>query len=382
MADFQHGDKPMRLTVMVKLLPTEPQREALEATLRRVDEACDYVSGIAWETRTFGKYALQNKTYAEVKEHFSLTAQVVIRLLVKVSDAYKLDKRTKRTFRQLGAIAYDDRILSWREDSVSIWTIEGRQKMPFVCDDRTRTLLEHRRGESDLVYRGGKWYLLATVEVEEPPPGTPEDWLGVDLGIKNVAADSDGETYSGGELRGLRHRYQRIRSRLQQKGTKSAKRLLKKRRRKEHRMARDTNHRIGKCIVRKANARSPVSPWKTSRGYADGFGLEGLSGERCIAGASTNCGRSSSTRLSSQESRSSTLTRPTPPKRVLSVGTYPEGTARPGIGSVANLAPSLGMRIPSLRRTSEGLPSCSRTSRTPMVLLMRPLVSPGTSLWL
>ena len=135
---------------------------------------------------------------------------------------------------------------------VSIWTVAGRERISFVCDERTAVLLEHRRGESDLVYREGNWFLLATVEVEEPPPGTPEDWLGVDLGIKNIAADSAGETYSGGHLRGLRHRYGRVRSRLQSKGTKSAKRLAKKRRRREHRMARDTNHRISKRIVEKA----------------------------------------------------------------------------------------------------------------------------------
>jgi len=53
----------VRLTVLVKLLPSKPQSEALKQTLRRVNSACDYVSGVAWETRTFGKYALQKKTY-------------------------------------------------------------------------------------------------------------------------------------------------------------------------------------------------------------------------------------------------------------------------------------------------------------------------------
>jgi putative transposase len=90
----------------------------------------------------------------------------------------------------------------------------------------------------------------------------------VDLGVKNIAADSEGETHSGGHLRGLRHRYQRVRSRLQSKGTKSARRLARKRRRKEHRMARDANHRISKRIVEKAQ--------RTKSGIA----LENLGGIR------------------------------------------------------------------------------------------------------
>ena len=49
---------------------------------------------------------------------------------------------------------------------------------------------------------------------KEPPSEGPEDWLGVDLGIVNIAADSDGETYSGGHLNGLRKRYAKLRARL------------------------------------------------------------------------------------------------------------------------------------------------------------------------
>ncbi len=254
---------------MVKLLPSKSQAQALEATLRRVNEACDYASGVAWETRIFGKYKLQQATYHDLKDRFDLTAQVVIRLLAKVADAYKLDKRTKRSFRPLGAIAYDDRILRWYDDEVSIWTVaseaseaKSRQRIPFVCDERTRALLDakRRKGESDLVYRSGKWYLLATVEVEEPPPGTPEDWLGVDLGIVNLATDSDGETHAGEQVEKSRKRYERIRSKLQHaadtaikaKGRKSARRHLKKLSGKERRFKRGTNHVLSKRVVDKA----------------------------------------------------------------------------------------------------------------------------------
>jgi IS605 OrfB family transposase len=74
----------------------------------------------------------------------------------------------------------------------------------------------------------------------------------VDLGIVNIAADSDGVTYSGGQVNGLRKRHAQLRARLQSKGTASAKRLLRKRRRKEFRFARDVNHSISKRLVAKA----------------------------------------------------------------------------------------------------------------------------------
>ena len=74
----------------------------------------------------------------------------------------------------------------------------------------------------------------------------------MDLGIVNVATDSDGNQYSGAAILGLRRRHRRTRTRLQGKGTRSAKRLLKRRRRKESRFQRHTNHVISKEIVARA----------------------------------------------------------------------------------------------------------------------------------
>jgi len=92
------------------------------------------------------------------------------------------------------------------------------------------------RGQADLIDRDGVFYLAGVAAVPEPPPLPPHDWLGVDLGIVNLAADSDGQTDSGGHLNGRRQRQDRLCRRLQQKGTPSAKRLLKNRRR-QHRWA-------------------------------------------------------------------------------------------------------------------------------------------------
>ncbi len=192
-----------------------------------------------------------------MKSDFSLSAQMVVRCLAKVGDAYRLDKRTKRRFRSHGSIAYDDRILSWNlnEPSVSIWTVaseagnEARQSIPFVAGERQMKLLETRLGETDLVYRRGKFYLLATCEVEDPEPFVAEDVVGVDLGVRNIATDSDGNVRSGGTVNSVRHRHRNLRQKLQKKRTHSARRRLKKLPGKEQRFARNTNHVISKELV-------------------------------------------------------------------------------------------------------------------------------------
>jgi len=242
----------VKLIVQLKLVTTPQDHTALLATLERANDAANAISEVAWETRTFGQFALQKTTYYDIKARFGLTAQLVVRVTSKVVDAYKLDRKVKRIFRRRGSIAYDDRILRYGEDRVSIWTVEGRRAIPFVCDERARRLLSSRQGESDLVYRDGSWYLFATVTVEEPPEGETLDVLGVDLGVVNLAVDSDGNQHSGSHVNTLRRRHRRLRARLSAKWTTSSRRLLRKRRRKERRFATHVNHTISKRIVAEA----------------------------------------------------------------------------------------------------------------------------------
>jgi putative transposase len=258
----------VKLIVQLKLVTTPGDHAALMATLERANDAANAISQVAWETRTFGQFALHKACYHDIRARFDLSAQLVVRINAKVTDAYKLDRKQLRTFQRRGSIAYDDRILRYSQDRVSIWTVEGRRAMPFVCNDRARHLLAFRQGESDLVYRDGSWYLFAIVNVEEPPIGEPSGFLGIDLGIKNIAADSDGTLYAGGKLRRYRKRCRRTRRRLQALRTRAAKRLLAKRRRKERRHATHVNHCISKKIVAAAE------------GTGRGVGVEDLTGIR------------------------------------------------------------------------------------------------------
>lgn len=179
---------------------------------------------------------------------------MVVRCFAKVGDAYRLDKRRKRWFEPHGSIAYDERILSWnpKERSVSLWRVasdKARQSISFVAGDRQMKLLETRVGQTDLVYRRGKFYLLATCEVDDPEPFVAEGVIGVDLGVKHIAVDSDGNVRSAKTVNSVRHRHRRLRTNLQRKRTHSARRRLKKLSGKERRFARNTNHVISKELV-------------------------------------------------------------------------------------------------------------------------------------
>jgi putative transposase len=260
----------MRLSAAIQLLPTPAQADALRRTLETANAACDYISQVAWQSKTFRQFAIHRLTYQAARETFHLAAQLVVRCIAKVADAYKLDRKIQRTFEPHGALPYDDRILSYnlKGSEVSIWTLDGRQSVRFVCGERQRELLVTQRGETDLALVRGKWYLFVTCEIETPEPIDVEGFLGVDLGIVNLATDSDGESFSGQHIERRRQWYANRRQALQKIGSRSAKRHLKRLAGRQRRFQKDTNHHISKRLVAKAE--------RTKRAIA----LEDLSGIR------------------------------------------------------------------------------------------------------
>lgn len=282
----------MKLVVQVKLLPTPEQASALEATLLACNRAAAHASQVAFAKDLKDRNGLQKEVYADLKAKFGLSAQPVVRAVKKVVDAYAALRASLRAgnlgpptskryraavgtpigFRPEAAQPFDDRCLSWQYDArtVSIWTVAGRRRgIPFACSpDQLKTLNAHRKGESDLVCRDGKWFLIATCDLPDPQVYEPADWIGVDRGIVNLATTSDGTNYQGRRLGRYRRWQARKRAELQKKRTRSARRRLARRKRKEQRHATQVNHRISKEIVSVAQ--------RTGRGIA----VEALGGIR------------------------------------------------------------------------------------------------------
>jgi putative transposase len=282
----------VKIVAQVKLLPGSAyDADALAATLRACNRAANAASEVAFAKDLKRRNVLQEAVYHRIKADFDLGAQPAVRVVKKVCDAYATlkgsiragnlgpegSKRRKRAeskpivFRDDAAQPYDDRILTWNlgQRTVSIWTVAGRIKgVPFVCSPEAMKLLASRKGESDLVARDGMFFLIATIDVPETELYEPDGFLGVDLGIVNIATTSDGQVMAGRRLNRYRKHQRDLRKKLQKKRTKSAKRALNRVKRREARHAANTNHVIAKKLVTTAE--------RTSRGIA----LEDLSGIR------------------------------------------------------------------------------------------------------
>jgi putative transposase len=254
----------MQLAIKVKLTPTKEQGKILLETIEAYNEACNFVSQIAFDNKTASVVKIHRICYYEIRKKFNLSAQMAVRVVGKVADAYKV-ARNKRLrldkphqFSKHGAIIYDQRILTWKGlEKVSLLTLQGRQVMPIVLGEyQKHKLIYPRRGQVDLIFDKGNFYLVPIIEVPEPPEKIAKGVLGVDLGIVNLSVDSEGEIYSGKEVDKKRVKIDKLKSALQSKGTKSAKRHLKKLSGKESRFRKNVNHIISKKIVEKAKRHS------------------------------------------------------------------------------------------------------------------------------
>jgi IS605 OrfB family transposase len=257
-------------TVTCKLRVTQESAAALAETFQRFNAACNRLSQIAWERKTFRAYDLHRAAYHTLRAEFGLPAQLTIRAIAKVADSYKTDRSRQHFFDPRGAVVYDLRCFTLLGFSIAaLTTVHGRFRFPLAHGEKQRAgLTTGALGEADLLYRDQQYFLAISVKSEEPPLREPNGFLGVDLGIHNLAVDSDGTRHAGGKLRRYRKRCRRLRRRLQARGTRGAKRLLAKRRKRERRHATHINQRISKQIARKAE------------GTGRGVGVEDLTGIR------------------------------------------------------------------------------------------------------
>jgi len=242
-------------TLKIKIITNDFQHRALLNTMRMFNQICNEISEIAFLNKEYRPFHLHKIVYNDFKNTYSdYSSQLIIRAINCVSLSYKMkgEKRNKSTgFKKTSAVVYDERVISFDKETISIWTTEGRIKhIPVVIHNKK--LFKYRKGQTDLKYENGNWYLLCCVEIPEEEKIQPLGCIGVDLGVKNIAATSEGDIYSGNEIEKKRKQYFSHRQRLQKRGTRSAIRRIKTIGRKESRFRKDVNHQISKRLVEKA----------------------------------------------------------------------------------------------------------------------------------
>ena len=268
----------MKQVIVLKLDETPKQHKALLETVEAFNRGCDYVAEVAFEKRMANKIALQPFVYGTLRADYGLSSQMAVRCISKAVEAYKRGKNIQPTFTPHGAMIYDERIMSFQGVShVSLLTLTGRELIPLRFGDYQATRIDRRKGQADLILRDGVFYLYVTIDLPTPPPIKPVGVLGIDLGITEIATDSEGNQYSGLVVKTVRQRVKEHRRHLQKRKTRSAYKRLQTTRRRQSRFVRDTNHKISKELVQRASVQSKALALEDLSGIrerANGFGRQ------------------------------------------------------------------------------------------------------------
>jgi putative transposase len=153
--------------------------------------------------------------------------------------------------KQYSAVRYDARTIALRGNLLTFsWS--GK---------RIRTLIKlpeyFRKYESWIMKSGTIGYdkikkqLKVSLIFEAPTPQTVSSnrTVGLDRGLYNIVSLSDGQVYSSQQVRKKKRQFLFVKRQLQAKGTRSAKRLLRKRSGREKRFSSHINHCISKWLV-------------------------------------------------------------------------------------------------------------------------------------
>ncbi|HLW02975.1 MAG TPA: transposase [Ktedonobacterales bacterium] len=247
-------------TICIKLA-IDGHEASLAAVQKAFNEAATWIADVCWQEGITNTNTAHHRVYGETRTRFGLGAQLAVCARAKAVEAIKAvrtaGKETCPTFGPRGSIRYDARTYRLMSlDRVSLNTLAGRVICRLLPGPRQHEMLVDpawKVGGADLVWRRGTYSLHITQSQEAPPLAADDgNHLGVDLGIVNLATDSEGQVFSGAQVSKARKRYHTRRQILQKVGTKSAKRRLKKNSGREKRFQKDVNHKISKALVKKA----------------------------------------------------------------------------------------------------------------------------------
>jgi putative transposase len=270
----------MDRTLRIQLHPTPEQAQALTETLQQFTVAFNTVCAFGWQHHEKNGVKLHHATYYQTKAACpGLVSDLLIQARVKATEAVKsaltwkakkeaaypkkvakakkqgksipVFKPVKVPQSQSCPVRYNEKsyAFSWEKQQVRLSTSAGRLTLPFTVPDYSAKYVGYPVSTADLCYRQGKFWLHVVVSVPEPGVIKSSEVIGIDLGINHPAVTSQRHFLGTRYWKEVDRRSFRLRRKLQSKGTKSAKRHLKKLSKKQQRFHRDCDHVLSKRIV-------------------------------------------------------------------------------------------------------------------------------------
>lgn len=252
----------LTITAKVQIIVTYADKTLLEETMSAYCDACNYVSDYVFKTHNLSQAQLNKALYYDLREKYSLKAQMAQSVLKTVIARYKtiLEAENKWIKPSFKKPQYD---LVWNRDYsltggyFSVNTLSGRIKLAYHPEgmDKYFDPTIYKFGTAKLVNKHGKYYLHipVTYDVEEFDASKVTNVVGIDRGINFVVATYDSKQKSGfvngRTIKQKRANYSKLRKELQMRRTPSSRRRIKAIGQRENRWMQDVNHCISKALV-------------------------------------------------------------------------------------------------------------------------------------
>ena len=242
-------------TIKLKLDLSEYDKETLKLTMSMSNHVFNEISRYGFENHTSSKVSIHHATYYDIRGRYpELPCSILQGIRDVASEALKgVELKKLPKSKQFSAIRYNKRVcnINLLEQTVTLASIKGRVKATFQIPEYYKQYLVWEIRTSTLGYNKQQdtFYLHVTIRKPSPEPTRDNEVLGIDRGIVNIAVTSSNDFFSSKSIKNVRAKYAYLRAKLQSKGTRSAKKLLRKISRKEERFVTWVNHNISKEIA-------------------------------------------------------------------------------------------------------------------------------------
>jgi IS605 OrfB family transposase len=242
-------------TIKLKLNVSSDDKQCLLQTMRDYTVAFNICSNWGFNNHTVSKIDCHNATYKIIRQSVpNLPSSLVQGARDVACESLKAVKcHFKPIRKEHSAMRYNQRVIRICLDSgyATISTSNGRIKATFCIPEYYRQYLSWKIKSSNISLRKNDdiFYLHCQLEIDTPKVTTERSVIGIDRGIVNIAVCSNNVFFNARAMKNTRAKYAYLRAELQSKGTRSAKRKLKKLSGRERRFVTDVNHCISKQII-------------------------------------------------------------------------------------------------------------------------------------
>ena len=239
------------VTAKIRINPTKE----IVSTIKAYTKALQFCINYAWKHKITQNFKLHYAIYRKVRKRFKLPSQIAVACMRQACGMVK--KAKSKPIINRTSVRYNfPRSANIKGNTLVLRLLKVRQEFDLNIPACYKQYFSWKVVESLLrMDKKGRCFFLFTfskeVAVTEQNIRSQNYVLGIDLGVNNLSVCSDGRFYNSAKVKQVKRKFKYLRSKLQAKGTLSAKRLLRKISGRETRYMTWVNHNISKDIVSK-----------------------------------------------------------------------------------------------------------------------------------